>query len=60
MCFAPKVNVPEAQQYQAAQAPVFNEAQDDESRNPRRRTIAAEAPVASAAPGPGGKTLLGQ
>lgn len=59
MCFAPKV--PEAQQYQAAQAPVFNENETDETRRGRRGTIAAQAPVSQgAAPAAGGKTLLGQ
>lgn len=61
MCSAPKI--PEAQQYQAAQAPVYSDGNtDDEARKRGRRgTIVASMPSsAGATVTPTGKTALGQ
>lgn len=61
MCVNP--SVPKPQQWQASQAPVFNEGteEDEAKRRGRRGTILATAMGAqSAAPATGGKTLLGQ
>lgn len=61
MCVNP--DVPKAQQWQAAQAPVFKEGteEDEAKRRGRRGTILATAMGAqSSAPAAGGKQLLGQ